>query len=297
MRLLFQTMVEGFALHEIVCNDKGIPVDYIFLEANPAFEMLTQLKRSEIIGKRVTEVLPGIEKEEFNWITRYGKVALTGQTDYFEDHSEALDKWYAVKVFSPEQGKFAVLFSDISERKKFETSIQASEEKFRTLFETMTQGVVYQNARGEIISANPAAERILGLSFDQMTGRTSMDSRWKSIREDGSDFPGEEHPAMVSLRTGKAIKDVIMGIFIPEIESYHWININSKPLFQKNETKPYQVYATFEDITFQRKAMQTIFEHKRNLELAQSLARMGSWEVDLKTGKSSCSEVFVKLVV
>ncbi len=84
-----------------------------------------------------------------------------------------------------------------------EEALRKSEEKYRTLFETMAQGVVYQAADGRIISANPAAERILGLSLKQMQGRSSMDPRWRAMREDGSDFPGDRHPAMEALRTGK----------------------------------------------------------------------------------------------
>jgi PAS domain-containing protein len=90
--------------------------------------------------------------------------------------------------------------------------LRENEEKYRTLFETMVFGVVYQDINGKIISANPQAEEILGLAIDQMQGRTSTDSRWKSIHEDGSDFPGETHPTMVALKTGKKVKNVIMGI-------------------------------------------------------------------------------------
>jgi PAS domain-containing protein len=69
--------------------------------------------------------------------------------------------------------------------------LRESQEKSRTLFQTMAQGVVFQDADGKIVSANPAAERILGLSLDQLQGRTSVDPRWRAIHEDGSDFPGE----------------------------------------------------------------------------------------------------------
>src|SRR5512137_2426730 len=82
-------------------------------------------------------------------------------------------------------------------RQPAEEALRENEEKYRTLFETMVQGVVYQDAEGRITSANPAAERILGLALDQMQGRTSLDPRWKAIHADGSDFPGETHPAMV----------------------------------------------------------------------------------------------------
>ncbi len=127
---------------------------------------------------------------------------------------------------------------------------------YHNLFMTMTQGVVYQDAEGKIIAANPAAEKVLGLTFDQMTGRTSMDPRWKAIRENGSDFFGEAHPAMVALKTGRTVKDVIMGVFNPEKETYRWININAIPEYREGEQKPYQVYATFDDITKRKKAEQ-----------------------------------------
>jgi PAS domain-containing protein len=84
---------------------------------------------------------------------------------------------------------------------------------YQHLLATMELGVVYQDADGKIIYANPAAEKVLGLTFDQMTGRTSMDPRWKAINEDGSDFSGESHPAMVALKAGKPVKDVIMGVY------------------------------------------------------------------------------------
>ena len=137
----------------------------------------------------------------------------------------------------------------IVERQWTEDAVRGSEEKHRNLFETMAQGVVYQAGSGEIISANPAAETILGLSLDQLQGRTSMDPRWKAIHEDGSDFPGETHPSMVALKTGKKVENMIMGVFSPIHENYRWIRINAVPQFRDGEHKPYQVYTTFDDIT------------------------------------------------
>jgi len=148
---------------------------------------------------------------------------------------------------------------DIEEKKQAEEALQKSEEKYRVLFETMAQGVVYQNAEGTIISANPAAERILGLSFDQMIGRTSMDPRWKSIHEDGSDFPGETHPAIVALKTGERVNDTIMGVFNLKEEDYRWIIINAVPQYRGGETRPYQVYTTFDDITDLRRTERTLY--------------------------------------
>ena len=141
---------------------------------------------------------------------------------------------------------------DITSRLQAQKALTESEEKHRTLFDTMTQGVVYQNAEGIIIDANPAAERILGLSLSQLQGKTSMDPRWKAIHEDGSDFPGENHPIPMALKTGKPVKNVIHGVFHPDNKEYRWIRVNAVPKFRKGESAPYEAYAIFEDITDER---------------------------------------------
>ncbi len=146
------------------------------------------------------------------------------------------------------------LLRSLAARAAAEMERRSAEERFRLLFETMVQGVVYQDGEGHIISANAAAERILGLTFDQMQGRTSIDPRWRAIREDGSDFPGDVHPAMVALRTGEEVRDVVMGIFNPYLEAYRWILVHAVPLFRPGESRPYQVYTTFEDLTERKEA-------------------------------------------
>lgn len=138
---------------------------------------------------------------------------------------------------------------DITERRLVEAELRESEMKYRLLFETMAQGVVYQDKDGQITFANPAAEKILGLTLAQMQGRASIDSRWNAIHEDGTPFPGETHPAMVALRDGVAVFNVVMGVYNPQTDERHWININATPEFKSGELTPYQVYATFEDIT------------------------------------------------
>lgn len=127
--------------------------------------------------------------------------------------------------------------------------IRESESRFRALFLTMAQGVVYMDKTGSIISVNPAAEKILGLTLDQIKGMTAMNPEWKAIHEDGSEFHGEDHPSSVALKTGKPVYDVLMGVYQPILKSYRWILINAVPEFQPGESTPYQVYTTFTDIT------------------------------------------------
>ncbi|MCG8616503.1 MAG: PAS domain S-box protein [Desulfobacterales bacterium] len=117
------------------------------------------------------------------------------------------------------------------------------------LFHRIAVGVVYQDKNGAITSANKASEEILGMSLDQMQGRKSMDPRWKAIRLDGSAYPGEEHPAMVALKTGRPVRDEIVGVHNPEDGENHWLLVNSIPEFEPGQAAPYQVFSSFVDIT------------------------------------------------
>lgn len=150
------------------------------------------------------------------------------------------------------------------------TALQKSKARFKHLFDTMTHGVVYQGRDGKINSVNPAAERILGLTHDQMIGLTSRDPKWRAIKENGSEFPGEEHPAMVALRTGEPVNNVIMGVFNPQINSTTWIRVNATPLFTDGEKEPVEVYATFEDITGQIDAENHLKETLQKLETSRT---------------------------
>lgn len=244
-RLLFDNMIAGVAVHRMIYDTAGRPIDYRFLAVNPAFEKLTGLKAIDLIGRTVLEVMPGTERY---WIDTYAEVARTGKPTSFRNYSKELGRHFDTWVFSPAPEEFAVVFTDITEKVRAEELLSASEERFRLLFETMDQGVVFQDAEGRIEAANPAAQRILGLTLDQLQGRTSFDPRWRALKEDGSDFPGDEHPAMVALRTGENVYGAIMGVHHPASERQRWIRIDASPLFRKGDPRPYGAYAIFTDI-------------------------------------------------
>ena len=113
----------------------------------------------------------------------------------------------------------------------------------------MDEGLVVQRCADDvIISCNVAAERILGLTADQMRGLTSMDPRWRSIRADGSEFPGSEHPSVVAGRTGQAVRNVVMGVGVGDHDR-RWILIHSQPVGVGTGTRPEYTVTTFTDIT------------------------------------------------
>jgi len=116
-RSIFNEMLDGFALHEIICDEAGKPMDYRFLAINPAFERLTGLTAEAVIGQTVLEVIP---QTEAHWIDTYGQVAMTGEAAHFENYSQDLDRHYEVTAYRPAPGQFACIFVDVSERKRAE---------------------------------------------------------------------------------------------------------------------------------------------------------------------------------
>ncbi|MBM3493241.1 MAG: PAS domain S-box protein [Armatimonadetes bacterium] len=132
---LFTGMVQGCALHEIICDEDGSPTDYRFLAVNPAFERLTGLRSADVIGKTAREVLPNIEPV---WIERYGRVALSGEPEQFESRSEELGRWFEAVAYRPSAGRFACIFTDVTERHYAAEALRESEAVARRLLEQQT---------------------------------------------------------------------------------------------------------------------------------------------------------------
>jgi PAS domain S-box-containing protein len=134
-RTLFDSMTEGFVLGKTIFDEKDDPVDHVFLEVNDAFEKQTGIKKEVILNKPVTNAIPGIEKDPADWIGVYGKVAKTGEPAQFENYAQHEKKWYSLYVYSPMKDHFAVIFNDITERKKAEEELRRKNVEIRTLFD------------------------------------------------------------------------------------------------------------------------------------------------------------------
>ena len=144
---------------------------------------------------------------------------------------------------------------DITGRKLAEELLRHSEERYATIFAAMAEGVVFQDANGVIEGCNPGAERILGLTAGQMLGRRLVDLPWQAIQEDGSPFPGETHPSLVSLRTGRPLSNVVIGVHKPD-GTLAWISVNSYPLMRGEGGRAHGVVATFADVSERKKSDQ-----------------------------------------
>lgn len=133
-------------------------------------------------------------------------------------------------------------------RRAAEEALRESEDRYRSVIEALFEGIILMDADGMIQAANTSAERILGLTMEQLAGSTPFDPHWQTIHEDGSRFPSETYPAWVTLQTGQPCHEVIMGVHKPD-GSLIWLSINSRPLYRPEDSTPYAVVASFVDIT------------------------------------------------
>jgi PAS domain S-box-containing protein len=175
LETLFSKMLNGFSYQRIVTDKTGKPVDYLFLGINEAFEKMTGLKRKNVIGKKVTEVLPGIDKDPANWIGVYGRVALTGQPIAFENYAEPLRKWYSVSSYSPRRGYFVAIFEDITDRKNAEKEIRNLAK-----FPAENPDPVFRIARdGTLTYFNGAAMQVMDASVWKV--KESVPESWRLV--------------------------------------------------------------------------------------------------------------------
>lgn len=150
---------------------------------------------------------------------------------------------------------------------------------FEILSESLTEGMVLQNHEGKIVEFNTAALKILGLTPDQMLGKTSYDPSWKSFREDGTPYPKSEHPAVITLTTGKPLKRVLMGVSRADNE-LRWFYVNTTPVFNENLEKPDFVLCTFIDVTEERKLLHQVQKSEAKFKALFEEAPLGMVELD-----------------
>ncbi len=268
-RLLFENMTQGFALHEVITNEKGKAIDYRYLDINPAFERLTGLKANDLMGRTILEVMPNTEKY---WIDTYGRVSETGESIRYENYSRELGKYYDVSAFSPQMGLFAVVFSDVTERKR-------AEEKVQILSKGIEQSpaiVVITDINGNIEYVNQRFTEVTGYSIGEAIGlnprilKSGLQSNdfyeelWSTILS-GQDWKGE----MVNKRKNG--------------ETY-WESAIISPIMNENGEIVHFI-AIKEDITEDKRIQLELEKQHRLINTMLDNLPIGIFMVDAKTGR------------
>lgn len=271
-RSLFENMTEGFAYHRLI-RENGRPVDYVFLAVNEAFGRLTGLQ--DVVGKPVSEVIPGIHERDPRLLEIYGRVATTGQPESFEMEVAALGLWFFVSAYCPEPDHFVAVFEMITERKKAEEALRASEERLRLLIDLLpdalfiNQGdrIVFINQRGLQLWRAEKSEQVLGRSpfdFIHPDYHEAVRERIRRLRATGDIAPIWE-TRMVALD----------GTVVP-VET-------TATLLPLAGTQAIQVVVR--DITARKRAEEELRFHQAILEETGRLAHVGGWSFDVATGR------------
>ncbi len=217
-------------------------------------------------------------------------IAAINSVEIFSVEAQVLttegSKWHGMDIrctLDPVTGNSIILVNeeDITSRKQIEVQLQASEERYRSVITTMAEGIVLQQIDGSIIACNPSAERILGLTSEQIMGKSSIDPEWRAIHEDGSPWPGETHPAMITLKTGQPMFNMIMGVYKPD-HSLVWILINSQPIFHQDDCQCYAVVVSFTDITIRKQALQTLYQQGERERMVYAITEHIHQSLDLE---------------
>jgi PAS domain S-box-containing protein len=170
-RTLFEAMTEGFWLGEVICDEAGKPYDFLHLAVNPAYARHTGVMVEDLLGRTTREVYPGAEAI---WFERYAKVALTGEAVRFEEWFGPLGRWFEISAFQTEPGRFGVVFTDITNRKRADEALRESEAVLQGLFDSpeVMRGIV-EIVDGAIVhlSCNQAAAQMYGVDRESIAGK------------------------------------------------------------------------------------------------------------------------------
>ncbi len=174
-RTLYSSMNEGVALHEIIYDDDGAAIDYLFLDVNPAYEKILGLEQEQVIARKGTEVY---QTDEAPFLDIYARVASSGDPVIFEEHIESLKKTFRISVFSPRRGRFATIFEDVTQHKQFEDQIKM----LGRLPEENPSPVLRVDVDGVLIYANEQSRQLL-LDWNTEVGNPIPDQWWRMAGE------------------------------------------------------------------------------------------------------------------
>jgi diguanylate cyclase (GGDEF)-like protein/PAS domain S-box-containing protein len=285
-RSLFEHMLHGYAYCAMLFEE-GTPRDFVYLDVNPAFETLTGLK--DVVGKKVSEVIPGIREGNPELFEIYGRVALTGEPERFETYMEALDIWFSISVYSPAKEHFVAVFDNITERKKAEVALRDSEARYKALFHgnsdaIFLHGILPSGEPDRFEKVNEAACRHLGYSEAELLNLSPKDI-------DAGGMDEQRLAAIRSLMTeGQAVFEMEHvakdGRRIPLEINSRIIDIQGRPM----------VLSMARDVTERRQSLQALKSHQEHIRMLLDSMAEGMYGVDTSGSCTFVNQAFLKIM-
>ena len=253
-------MIFGYALYEIVYDATGKPYDFRFLEVNTVFENVIGLGADSLVGKTVLEVLP---QTESYWFDTFTKVGIDGKPVLYENYSQELGKYFEVQAFSPQEGKVASLFKDISRRKQIEQALRESEKRYRMVSE-LSSDFAYSFCleSDEILKlewVTGALSRITGFTADDLR----MRGGWQSMI-----YPDDLQTPLDQFQALKGGQDVVVEYrILTKNGDVRWVRDYGHPLWSEEQKRVTHIYGAIQDITKSKRAEEALRNANDKLEL------------------------------
>ncbi|MFQ3614863.1 MAG: GAF domain-containing protein, partial [Cyanobacteriota bacterium] len=270
----YQNVVEQQS--ELICR---YDLDTRLRFCNEAYLRFFGLERDKVLGKPWIDALPEAERDpllaELAALNPTQPTRTTERTYLNSEGQKRYVNWVDQGIFD-ERGQLVEILSvgrDITEKKVADLALQESEERFRTLIEDLNVGVLLQGRQAEMLLCNPKALELLDLTEEQLLGRSSFDPEWNVIHEDGSPFPGPEHPVPRAIATGQPVRDVVMGVYRPRLQDRVWLLVNAEPRLDE-QGQVWQVICTFTDITLRIQAEEALKRAEQTLRLQAGRERL-----------------------
>jgi PAS domain S-box-containing protein len=246
----------------------------------------------DLVDANLWEAFPELAGTDFD--VAYRRAMADGLPTRAEAFYDPLGAWFVANAYPSREG-LIVFFRNTTHRKLNEAALGASEERFRVLFETLTQGVLFINRDGVITDANSAAAELMGVSLEAMRGHVYHSPNWKIIDAAGRVLPPDDYLTTVALRTGRVERGRVIAIFNRKLGEQRWLRGDAIPQFNPGDPSPNAVCILFSDITEQRRAEIACSASQEHLARAQRVAAVGSTELDFKTGQWKWSDEAFRL--
>ncbi len=282
----------GYSYNKIICDDAGIPRDFKIIDVNSAYEKITGLRRSEIIGKKITDVLPGVLNYKLDWIAFYGDIALNGNRKNQEYYSGNASTWYRIYAYSPEKYYFMTNFIDISKEKEQMAELEDGRKRMEYILEGTNVGTWEWNIQTGNVVHNERWANIFGYTLAELSPITN--DTWKKF----------VHPDDVV-----ATDDQDRQLINQEIEFYDdeyrmkhkngswvWIYDRGKVVSWTNEGKPLMISGTHTDITKRKQAELALKNSEEKYRLLFEHNPLGVIHFDSSGIIINCNENFLKII-
>jgi PAS domain S-box-containing protein len=279
---ILERITDGF----LALNDH-----FVFTFVNKKAGEILGYDPEKMIGKNIFTDFAETSSEHFN--KACSQSFKTQQYCLMENYYSPLNLWLENDIYPSPDG-LSIFFKDVTFKKKAALALKESEGHYKHLIEHLHAGVIVHRPDTSVLLTNHEASRLLGISSEQILEKKAADSQWNFVTAEGKKLTADDYPVMKVLTTGKPLHNFILGICNQQKKETIWVLVNA---FPENGTEDLlkQIVVTFVDISDRKKAEEELKRNEAMLNMAQAIAKIGSWEFNLETHELKWSKELYRI--